>query len=214
MFLLHHHHYHHHHHSKILWVLPSHTDLQGQVVSGRGSRSQTLLSTTALLLPADGVTSLLLPRLPWVPNAWVSCWPSQQKAVSFPCYISVRRGGISGVSICPGFPQVGQGAGRKKARQHPCCAATAEWTRGGTSVMSLSLASNFVWKLSHLQGQRLSDFCAKHSRHHCIFCMEEASLGFGASHKLNVLAGTSSKQDLRRGFLRYFAFCYQSVIPW
>lgn len=68
--------------------------------------------------------------------------------------------------------------------------------------------------LSHLQGQRLSDFCAKHSRHHCIFCMEEASLGFGTSHKLNVLAGTSSKQDLRRGFLRYFAFCYQSVIPW
>lgn len=58
--------------------------------------------------------------------------------------------------------------------------------------MSLSLASNFSKNHPTGKGQRLSDFCAKHSTHH----VEEACLGFGTSHKLSMLTGMSSKQDL------------------
>lgn len=39
-----------------------------------------------------------------------------------------------------------------------------------------------------------------------LYHVEEASLGLGASHKLNMLTGMSSKQDWRRGFLRHLCF--------
>lgn len=58
--------------------------------------------------------------------------------------------------------------------------------------MPLSLARNFSKSHPTGKGQRLGDYCAKDSTHH----VEEARLGFGTGHKLNMLTGMSSKQDL------------------
>jgi len=45
-----------------------------------------------------------------------------------------------------------------------------------------------------------------------VYHAEEAGLGFGSSHNLDMLSGTSLKQDLIRK-LWYFKLSYQSVIP-
>lgn len=133
--------------NKILQPLPSH-----RPVRTGGSRERKQKTNPSLHYSLASSSWLVYLTAPSVGAKCLGLLLTQE--VSFPCYISVSCRGTTGVNICPGSPYTLWVLAATRAR-HLVCAAAAECTRGGTSAMSLPLASSLVPS----KGHGLSDLC-------------------------------------------------------